>query len=123
MRPNTVQGQEPYLSPGPPCALVGGSGLFTLLRTSLIYTLATKAILIWSPACLVSVRPIDAAAYLRFPLVLGSIKRVVRASMNTDVRSAIDFEAHGFAGLGSSKDFKEGMSAFLQKRSANFKGK
>ncbi len=57
------------------------------------------------------------------PLSLRAIKRVVRASMNTDVRSAIDFEAHGFAGLASSKDFKEGMSAFLQKRSANFKGK
>lgn len=59
----------------------------------------------------------------RAPLSLRVIKRVVRASMNTDLRSALDFEAEGFADLASSEDFKEGTSAFLQKRSPNFRGK
>jgi enoyl-CoA hydratase/carnithine racemase len=39
------------------------------------------------------------------------------------MRDALDFESTLFGLLASTEDMKEGMSAFLEKRKAEFKGR
>ena len=54
------------------------------------------------------------------PLALEQIKRVSAAG---DIESGIEAEKQGFASAFASEDAKEGIAAFLQKRTARFKGK
>ncbi|MDT3701075.1 MAG: enoyl-CoA hydratase-related protein [Thermincola sp.] len=56
------------------------------------------------------------------PLVLKTIKEVTNLATK-DVDSLLQHEAKGLGMLAASEDFKEGTSAFLEKRKPNFKGK
>jgi enoyl-CoA hydratase/3-hydroxyacyl-CoA dehydrogenase len=54
------------------------------------------------------------------PLAIEQIKRV---SHQADLDAGIEAEKQGFATVFQSEDAREGISAFLEKRSARFKGK
>ena len=57
------------------------------------------------------------------PLVHRAIKRAVYASLDGDLDAALDREARGQMELLASRDFAEGITAFLQKREPKFEGK
>lgn len=57
------------------------------------------------------------------PIAVKLVKSAVNSGMNTDLKSAIQLEAEAFAGAFMSDDRIEGMSAFLEKREADFKNK
>jgi enoyl-CoA hydratase/3-hydroxyacyl-CoA dehydrogenase len=54
------------------------------------------------------------------PLAIEQIKRVSAAA---DVDAGIEAEKEGFAAVFASEDAREGIAAFLQKRTARFQGK
>ncbi len=56
------------------------------------------------------------------PLSLAWMKLAVHVGSNLDIESALDFEAALSALAFSSKDKREGMTAFLEKRAPNFGG-
>lgn len=57
------------------------------------------------------------------PLVHRQVKRAVYASLDGDLAAALDREATGQMQLLASRDFGEGVTAFLQKRPPKFQGK
>ena len=56
------------------------------------------------------------------PLALATTINCVNKK-DKSYRDFLDFEAKDFASLFETKDTLEGMSAFIDKRKANFKGK
>ena len=65
---------------------------------------------------------VDAYA-ARAPLSVWYAKIAVNTGMEMDLEPALEFERHLTAGLFTTEDRSEGMSAFLEKRDAEFKGK
>lgn len=59
----------------------------------------------------------------RAPLSLALVKRAVHRGMQMDLASAIEFETFLVTTIYGTEDKQEGISAFLEKRKANFKGK
>lgn len=57
------------------------------------------------------------------PLALREAKNAVNQSMNTDIKTGCRQEQIAWSMLFSSEDQKEGMTAFLENRKAEFKGK
>ena len=57
------------------------------------------------------------------PVAVQATKMAVNRGMDMDLRSGIAFEASLFGMTFSTEDQSEGMSAFLEKRKADFKGK
>jgi enoyl-CoA hydratase/carnithine racemase len=57
------------------------------------------------------------------PLVHRAVKRAVFANLDSDLEAALDREAVGQLELLGSRDFGEGVTAFLQKRAPSFQGK
>ncbi|HEY0194962.1 MAG TPA: enoyl-CoA hydratase-related protein [Kofleriaceae bacterium] len=57
------------------------------------------------------------------PLVHRAVKRAVYASLDGDLDAALDREATGQVALLQSRDFTEGVTAFLQKRPPTFEGR
>jgi 2-(1,2-epoxy-1,2-dihydrophenyl)acetyl-CoA isomerase len=57
------------------------------------------------------------------PAALGSIKKAINAAPHNTLSQQLDLERDLQSELGRSHDFIEGVSAFLQKRKANFKGR
>ncbi len=53
----------------------------------------------------------------------SAMKRVIRASWRNDLESQLMLEAGEQGACGHSRDFKEGVLAFLQKRPASFEGR
>ncbi len=58
----------------------------------------------------------------RSPMAMMTQKEIIHAWMTTDIEAAIDFSINTVALNWMTEDQKEGMGAFLQKRSADFKG-
>lgn len=50
-------------------------------------------------------------------------KQAINTGIQTDINSAMDIERSNFGLCFATEDQKEGMSAFLEKRKANFSGK
>lgn len=59
----------------------------------------------------------------RAPLSVWYAKIAVNSGMEMDLEPALEFERHLTASLFTTEDRSEGMSAFLEKRDAKFKGK
>lgn len=59
----------------------------------------------------------------RAPISLAWIKRSVHRGMQMDLASGIEFETFLVSTIYQTQDRKEGISAFLEKRKANFAGK
>jgi enoyl-CoA hydratase/carnithine racemase len=57
------------------------------------------------------------------PLVHRAVKRAVYAGLDGDLAAALDREATGQMALLNSRDFGEGITAFLQKRDPRFEGR
>ncbi|MEW6440526.1 MAG: enoyl-CoA hydratase-related protein [bacterium] len=57
------------------------------------------------------------------PLSVKFMKRAVNTGMQLDLASALDYEAHIAAMLGTSEDRIEGFKAFVEKRKPVFKGR
>jgi 2-(1,2-epoxy-1,2-dihydrophenyl)acetyl-CoA isomerase len=57
------------------------------------------------------------------PLALGTVKRLMRQSFDRDLPSQLDLERDGFKACAETDDFREGVSAFLEKRRAAFQGR
>lgn len=57
------------------------------------------------------------------PLALREAKNAVNTSMNADIKSGCRAEQIAWSMLFASEDQKEGMTAFLESRKAEFKGK
>ncbi len=58
----------------------------------------------------------------RAPLSLAFVKRAVHRGMQMDLASAVEFEAMLVATIYGTNDRREGIAAFLERRSANFTG-
>jgi enoyl-CoA hydratase/carnithine racemase len=65
---------------------------------------------------------VDAYA-ARAPLSVWYAKIAVNTGMEMDLEPALEFERHLTAGLFTTEDRSEGMSALLEKRDAEFKGR
>jgi len=59
----------------------------------------------------------------RAPLSLALVKRAVHRGMQMDLASAIELETFLVTTIYGTEDKQEGISAFLEKRTAQFKGK
>jgi 2-(1,2-epoxy-1,2-dihydrophenyl)acetyl-CoA isomerase len=55
--------------------------------------------------------------------VIGRVKKMLNASFSNDLTSQLALEAECQMESGQSPDFKEGVSAFFEKRQPNFSGK
>ncbi|MCP3867670.1 MAG: 2-(1,2-epoxy-1,2-dihydrophenyl)acetyl-CoA isomerase [Gammaproteobacteria bacterium] len=69
-------------------------------------------------------RAMDMATHLstRPTLGLGLTKKAINASAANDLESQLDLEYRLQRAAGRSRDYREGVNAFLEKRSARFKG-
>ncbi|MCC0079347.1 MAG: enoyl-CoA hydratase/isomerase family protein [Rhodobacter sp.] len=56
-------------------------------------------------------------------LAYGAVKRALRASMVNDLDAQLDVEARLQEEMGATRDFREGVMAFLEKRPARFEGR
>src|SRR5919197_4521102 len=56
------------------------------------------------------------------PLALKTIKRVLNTSYDTSLSVGFEVEGHAYEKLRESKDYKEGIAAFSEKRKATFTG-
>lgn len=75
------------------------------------------------PAELMSeARRIAALIATKAPLAISACKRAIDAGAHLSLDDALDIEAGEFAKLVESDDFKEGTSAFFEKRTARFTG-
>ena len=59
----------------------------------------------------------------RAPLSLAFVKRAVYRGMQMDLASGLEFETFLVSAIYSTEDKQEGISAFLEKRDAKFKGR
>jgi enoyl-CoA hydratase/carnithine racemase len=59
----------------------------------------------------------------RGPLSLAFVKRAVHRGMQMDLASGLEFETFLVSAIYSTEDKQEGISAFLEKRDAKFKGR
>jgi enoyl-CoA hydratase len=57
------------------------------------------------------------------PLALAEAKAAINHSLQGDYVESLEAEAQAFGDLFSSKDAREGMTAFVEKRDPNFEGR
>ncbi len=56
------------------------------------------------------------------PIALAASKELINKALFPDLENHLEAERRSIARLGTTKDFQEGLEAFFQKRSPNFKG-
>lgn len=54
------------------------------------------------------------------PLIVSMAKEAVNVAYETTLREGLHFEKRAFHGTFATKDRQEGMTAFVEKRAANF---
>lgn len=54
---------------------------------------------------------------------LGAAKRLLRGSLNETLETQMEYEAQAISQMAGTQDFKEGVTAFLEKRKPKYKGK
>ncbi|HEY0070627.1 MAG TPA: enoyl-CoA hydratase-related protein [Chloroflexia bacterium] len=54
---------------------------------------------------------------------IGLAKRAINRALTMDLDQALDYEVYGQETAGASEDHKEGIAAFLEKRTPNFTGR
>lgn len=59
----------------------------------------------------------------RAPVSMRLLKKMLNKGMTANLREALQYEAYCQEIAGSTEDYKEGVSAFIEKRKAVFKGK
>ncbi|MGD8505278.1 MAG: enoyl-CoA hydratase-related protein [Candidatus Bathyarchaeota archaeon] len=57
------------------------------------------------------------------PIAIKLAKELINNSIETDLRTGLIHEAEAFGILTSTEDFREGVSAFIEKRKPKYKGK
>ncbi|WP_374479167.1 enoyl-CoA hydratase/isomerase family protein [Zoogloea sp.] len=57
------------------------------------------------------------------PIAQGTLKQLMRRSIERDFAGQLDAERQGFATCAATEDFKEGVNAFLEKRPATYTGR
>jgi enoyl-CoA hydratase len=57
------------------------------------------------------------------PLALGMAKRIINRGQHMDTRSLLELEAIGQTSIVETEDAKEGLTAKMERREADFKGK
>ena len=57
------------------------------------------------------------------PLAIAAAKRVMLRGLETDLVAGCELEAQAFGSLFGSEDQKDGMRAFLEKRTPTFQGR
>jgi len=57
------------------------------------------------------------------PIAVGKAKMLINKSMENDMISHLELESKTASESAGTEDFKEGVSAFLEKRKSNYKGK
>ena len=57
------------------------------------------------------------------PIAIKLIKELINKSVETDLRTGLVHEAEAFGILSSTEDYREGVSAFIEKRKPEYKGK
>lgn len=73
------------------------------------------------PELLLKTKSILAVANTKAPLAVADC--ITAANLSAETQAGYSFEAQAFGKLIASSDAKEGISAFLEKRKANFSGK
>ena len=73
-------------------------------------------------ALMATVREVAARIAANGPLAVGAAKRAIHEGQSLTFDEALQLERGLFAGLFQSADQEEGMTAFLEKRKANFTG-
>ena len=56
------------------------------------------------------------------PLAVGASKRALNRGADLSMEAGLDFEATLFGSMFTTQDMREGTSAFLEKRKADFQG-
>jgi 2-(1,2-epoxy-1,2-dihydrophenyl)acetyl-CoA isomerase len=54
---------------------------------------------------------------------IGLAKRAINRALTMDLDQALEYEVYGQETAGASDDHKEGIAAFLEKRTPNFTGR
>ena len=57
------------------------------------------------------------------PLIIRLLKKVINRGMYTDLAAGLAYEKANFAIAFSTEDTKEGVTAFIERRKPEFKGK
>ena len=57
------------------------------------------------------------------PVAVKMAKKAINNGLNVDLKSGLAYEAEAFTTTFSTEDRTEGMRAFIEKRSSEFKGK
>lgn len=69
------------------------------------------------------VRKIAETIISKAPLAIAATLEAVKSSLETGYRDGLALESRKFGEICATEDFKEGTTAFLEKRDADFKGK
>jgi enoyl-CoA hydratase/carnithine racemase len=57
------------------------------------------------------------------PLIISLVKKVMNRGMYTDLAAGLSYEKGNFSLCFATEDHKEGITAFLEKRKPEFKGR
>ena len=109
--------------------MIGPARAFEMMSTGRVVK-AAEALELGLVAKVVPLEELDSAVnalaqvYVNGPtLAYAELKNMMNESIYGDLDKFLPLEKASLSKLGSSEDFLEGMTAFLEKRKANYQGK